>query len=917
MIIPRQKIKVFISSACGDELDKQKYNIVRAGLKALIEATHFAEVYVFEAEGASSASAGRHYTSSLEECDICIFLIDNKDGIPDGVQIEIDTVNKRAIKSLYYFCDQSSKEETPLQKSLKGASFAKSKVVHSFEDFVQNGATDLIEDLVMIYRQYCKGRITWSEEKTEEKHDNLVFTDFSSFSDNVVNKDVLNSIDKCKNYFSQLILEEPKESIVNTNAIDDECVKFLPILFEGKQITDNQIDGLLCELERQQSKEHFQVTRTRLNAIEAYFSGDQKKCISLLEEALTSAKAGSLPSWIIKDILIDLRNQSGYLEESENRYLVDDPYQKELDESTSLLYYPLMDRFDTRFYEKLAKGRIKYKFQSPYTITYGHDLESYANLLASSYVLSMCSGSLTHLHMLYKRIMTLSFFCAERYSNWNLRLLLLKTSIVNYNAKEIDGIERYFGDILSKMNASDAYDIYRFADNRPISYQRLNAKLEAFRITAYTLNDIQFDSVWTDLHDLILEWMRNDDAPIAIGSHIFTAIEGAYLRIGQDQIAELVLACIESHKRRFYDDLFKLISRCIKLDELSSEFKDRLLATIIEIICDENERKNINTLDRALYVLRKQNREATQNLDKAVSEHMSDFYSGTYRLETTEDEKHDMPAFIGQYTKRIETRNKTQGQGGHFTGYGDRPHKVIKAIIQQSDATFDYNLIDSAYTASLSTILSETQDIDAKMDAIDLAIFLIRSLPGVAERNKTISSEILVSKKAVESGSSIMTNLSEANLTLYALLLYSSLGEDVNIDLIEAFADIGDDELSQIKASQLLLSYLEAGRKELIPQLEAIILQHSIIWCNSPNVDVRWNTIRILFQLLRNLENKNIICNQLVKMIDSDNVYIKNSILRLVHCLKDIDNSTYDYILQKTKLDTNFVVRKVADEISC
>lgn len=161
-----------------------------------------------------------------------------------------------------------------------------------------------------------------------------------------------------------------------------------------------------------------------------------------------------------------------------------------------------------------------------------------------------------------------------------------------------------------------------------------------------------------------------------------------------------------------------------------------------------------------------------------------------------------------------------------------------------------------------------------------------------------------------------MTNLNEANLKFYALLLYSSLGKDVNTDLIEILADIGDDELSQIKASQLLLSYLEASSQEICPKLESIILQQSIIWSNSSNVDVRWNTVKILFQLLRNLENQSLICNQLVKMMDSDNVYIKTSILRLAYYLKEIDNPTYNYILQKATLDTNYVVRKVASEVS-
>lgn len=42
--------------------------------------------------------------------DVCIFFINNEDGVPGGVQIEIDEANKYHIKSLHYFCDENKKE---------------------------------------------------------------------------------------------------------------------------------------------------------------------------------------------------------------------------------------------------------------------------------------------------------------------------------------------------------------------------------------------------------------------------------------------------------------------------------------------------------------------------------------------------------------------------------------------------------------------------------------------------------------------------------------------------------------------------------------------------------------------------------------------------------------------------------------
>ena len=148
IIEPNRKVQVFISSICGD---KGRYDKVRAELKASLEKTKLANVYTFESEEASTLSAGEHYIFALESCEVCIFLIDNADGVQQGVQYEIDTAKRNKIKSIFYFCDETKKEMTPLQQSLLGAKFAKSKTVHSFEELSSAGAHALVNDIVNIY----------------------------------------------------------------------------------------------------------------------------------------------------------------------------------------------------------------------------------------------------------------------------------------------------------------------------------------------------------------------------------------------------------------------------------------------------------------------------------------------------------------------------------------------------------------------------------------------------------------------------------------------------------------------------------------------------------------------------------------------------------------------------------------------
>ncbi|MDL2298984.1 DUF4062 domain-containing protein, partial [Synergistaceae bacterium OttesenSCG-928-D05] len=114
-MIPERKIKIFVSSMCGDEPGREKYKLVRAAIVELIESTNFATAYAFEYEGASSVSAKCHYIMNLKDSDLCVFLIDNFDKISKGVQEEINLVKKHRIKSLCYFCEENSKKKTSFQ----------------------------------------------------------------------------------------------------------------------------------------------------------------------------------------------------------------------------------------------------------------------------------------------------------------------------------------------------------------------------------------------------------------------------------------------------------------------------------------------------------------------------------------------------------------------------------------------------------------------------------------------------------------------------------------------------------------------------------------------------------------------------------------------------------------------------------
>ena len=782
---------------------------------------------------------------------------------------------------------------------------------------MNSGAIDLVNDLVTVYKHYCKGRLTWNMEPLAEQSSDLLSVELFAYPDGIAHKDILSSIDCCIEYFTKLILGlSSYEKEKKTGKIDQLCTLFLPVLFEGANINNDNVTSLLTEIEKHQTEQHFYITKKRYEAIIEYYCGNQESCIEKLNEALHKAKQSNLPEWLINDILIDLRNQDTFLEESRNKIYPFSEYQKELDNCKTLLYYPLLDRLNSNYFEGIIDEAIKHKIEALGTVTFGHGLGTHIKSLAGIYVLAMYHGSLSHIQLLYRRIKSIAFYSATKYSNWSIRKLLLKVTIIDGRQKEIDGIIRNFSDLHSKMNEKDASEIYAFANNKSIQHQRIICKLEAFRIVNYYMSDENFNIVWVELFTFIDQWIEDKDSITIVGSSIFAALEESYLRIAQDQLIEIIYKCLRSNKRRYFDEVFKLIRKCVSLDNASPENVAALLEAIINIVRNPDERTQIHSLEAALFTLRKKNRVLTEELDNVIAKEMPTFYNGTYRLETSIEEDADMPTFLESYIAQVCSDNDNQGKNGQYFGRGNQPHITIKNILVNSDIEFSEHLVDSAFKAACGTLLKDSQTIEAKMDAIELLVFLIKSQLNTKERNKYEVERILSNTQKVETAHSIMTNLSEINLHLSSLLLYNCLGENIIVGLLEALADIGDDVESNLNASEAMLNYLEANNDPISDiQLERIFLQRAIEWSVEPTLDIRWNAVRILFSLLRNRENKNVICNQLVKLMDNDNVYIKNSILRKIYLIEEIDIATYRYIIQKGTVDTNYVVRLVANEV--
>ena len=915
-ISPGQKIKVFISSICGVE----KYDKVRAELKKAIERTQLVDVYTFESRGASTLPAGDHYILALKDSDICIFLIDNADGIKAGVQAEIDTVKKHNIKALYYFCDETQKEKTALEQSLMGARFAKSKTVHSFSELSREGAQALIDDIVAVYHYYCTGRIVLnSGENDEIQAVDVVGTE--KYQLPIIPKSTLKNVDKCRDYFLKFVLgysrgRYPGE-MENTSEFDDWGLQFLPILFEGKSIKYFNTAMYLDALKAQQDDGHYQVVQIRWQAIQAYFAEDIKKCVEYLETALSLAKETNQPTWVIKDILVDLRNVHWTCCTARNEYS-DTPAQKELTESSEELYYPILDRIHESLHEKYIEGLYKKKIGSPYSVTIGNNLDPYGEMLASSLIVSMYNGSLTHILLIYEKIRDFVFYLSCKYDDWNLRLNLYKLAIFAGNEKEIKGIQDSFPEVLNNLTADEAKSIMDFCLNHPIKYKRLSSQLLAFGSVGYFLDDKYYESYEKSIVGEIKSWLNSDTPVVAIGQDIFRCLSGVAYRMSQDILSEICCQFIDRHYSRWYMDMFKFIATRIDLRKMSDSSAKALVEHINYVLDNEKERVQIEYSPAFLCVLRKQNRALTEGMDKRIAKYLSGYYEGIYKLETTENKNRDMPAFVKEYIERIRKSNETQGKDGVYFGHGAREIATVRSILLEKGLMCDANTMDMLVSVVADTLLISKEGILAKLDAIALLICLAVKYPEDYTRNQGVYEKLFAQQNAIETAdnSIISSNIDSISLKIGLQLLYISMGKDVYADILELMPYIQGNVTTTIAVTNLIVEYLENSDDVMLPaRVEAAILQNVLQWLHSEYTDIRWNATRILLTMSRNPENCGIVNHQLMNLIDSDSVYIKNLIIRHLHKMNGITDRTKEYIISKCKQDANFVVRMVCDEV--
>lgn len=900
-----RKVEVFISSKCGEE----KYDLMREGLRVLIESTGLASVYVFENEGASTLSAKKHYLSELKRCDLCVFVIDNEDGVPPGVQAEIDLANRELKKSLYYFCNGNDKKETLVQQGLKGANHAKSKVVADFKELFLQCKNDIVENIIQIYKAYAQGSIGSIEETDSQQIVTLtVETDGAG-----IRKDMVGQSHKTKSRFLELFLGYKVKDKGESSDLDEITSNVFSYLFEYNAVCVAPWEELLKYVSENQKPTLQDVLKCRINAMAKYFKGDLSGCIGELKLALEKAESTGTPQWIKDDILIDLRNMD--IIQDEDAFYPKSGYQDKIEKIEHFLYNPVNDRIHVDLYKKIEQDRRQDLIRSPHTVIFGSHLEDYASMCAQSIMAAIYNGSITHVTLIYSQIKSLAFYFMGKYETQNMGLLLIKATIATVNRKELVQMLEYFPEIKGRMNPEESEAVFNFANNLPVSHRRVCGKLMAFKVVAYYLDDMVFMRVWSELRTDIFDWFQSGNPQYVTGKFIVEAIADGFHRIPEEDLVSIIEACLKSGRRFVEEDILSVIASNLSGSELANNKWESILSAIESIICDKERNSRSNALKGLLIKLASSKNSNLTSLEKAVKNNMPNFYEKTYLLEKLGRNDPSVERYIEEWLGEIKENNNVEGiNKGYRMAHGN-PQEVVWNILDNFSVEVSEKLLDDIFASCTDTLLSDTQLLGSKIAASQLLVKVVSVDRSVLERKNDLVARLKENKEVISNGMEILTNLQQVSLEISILLLYYQMGVNVVADIMIAMSCISGDLAVELSAAESLVKYLKNEKSVIRDDLANIMLHHTMVWCKARSMCLRHVAIEIFDKLMNKGVHIKLVSLELVKMAQCGDPYIKNRILRIFDEAKSIYKDEYETVLARGLADGNYVVRKVAVEI--
>ncbi len=860
----------------------------------MLEETGMIETYCFETEPATSVGLPDDYISELNDTQVLILLIDNKDGISDATLKEYQFAVAYQIKIIALFCDEYEHSQTEIEKEIIKSSKCHIEHVHDFSEMAFEAYKSVMQDLTKVYRQ--KPEVVYQEYKQSDS-----FLQSSQPYDYNISKGLLNEFIATKKTLWSVI-SNSKNTIEDVTPIDNGFSLFLKtVLCLSKHNSEGfkQIETLIVEKQNDLIKD---IIQDRLEAVNEYYLGNIEGSLTILQNCLENkVNTRTLPEWLKNDIAIDIRN----IEITNNKFL-DGKGQTILDASKELVHFPTIDRLSNNIQAKIISFYTDIFQESPYNST-TRSLEYIFNDIASYYCTALFYGSITHLDLVKNLLQKLLFVLSLKQEDASLFNNLIYFTLVNNDEKQIEKILRIKNPFL--LNFLDTKKLLSAIENIPIERRRIQARFILLKHLGYVLLDDEFTSVSEWFTGFIKKYFTESLNYLEYNKIIIETLKGVCNRIPNDSIFNIFkVASVFGDKGHQF--ICQSIG-CLSIKKLTDEQQEFLKNYFISLLNDGDIYKKITEFRNAVLIFCKNSTIDNHNLLELIKEKTSEIYS-LLRLEIFDNDKKSSIRNINNYLNDIKVRIETQTKG-RYIGFSDNPFITIKNIVDYNNIVLTKEEISSIVEQTIKFLFSDTQSYGDKCSALELLIFLSCKFRNdfnwkkIKQSFRNHTDKLLVGKSI-----DFFDKTSSTSLNFYYQIFNQSVSAVKDIDTVSICANLYTMEsYDKIICLKLLSSFLENidFNKDINKNSLNSFIQLSTAMIKDDERDVRVYATKCLVAMLKS-SYASIILRELSNVMNFGDIYSKRVII-LALKESNIKSKEVDFILQKAKMDRNYYIREV------
>ena len=899
------KLDVFISSTCGG-----KYTISRKALKRLLENTGLISTYVFETEPGSSEDTQSAYLEYVDSSSLCVFLIDNKDGVRPAVLSEINRAKDKGIRQIYVFCDENSKEPTLIQEEIRNNLSQKYCVAHEFADVALMAYDSVMQDIIAIYKSKNdnSSRKLIENSASVVKEEGLIETGIYSLSKTnlVVSNGLIRTI---SNGLFHTTETQPHEN----ETFDDLLAYHIRYILRMELFDICKFELLCNHIISKQETSILDLLRTRFEAQKQYYNANYVECFDSLKTALNQGiENESIPAWMANDIAIDMRNVESKIAERKNDYSYNFYGQKYLDEGNEPLYYPYLDRCVQNFQEKLTEEYLREYTDSPYTTRIG-GIDTIFDDIAKAFITAIMHGSITQTEMLRSRLISLYLFIYQ-FTNWNqLNVELIRLLIINREKSKLENMVRTGNRFNELINYNDVDKILESINVLVDPVNKLTSKYLLVRFFGYNMGDNSYKNVSSELLNEAMKWVYNDNGFVALSRFIFDCFENNILRLDNNRIIDFVFAIFNNGFERYYIDCFRVI-RHFDFSKLTKDRQEQILSILNNICLGKIncfvEQNYMGTITRFCKSTTIDYKELEVNL---ASKH-EDYYKHTFLLEVPVQDEITARKHIEYFLELANKTNESQGKNGAYSMYMIDDYKVIYNIIYFDKVPLEESLISEIIDSVINALLSDTQIVTTKISAMELLQLLYYRYRTLNKWND-IFSQMVENENTYSTGREMFFGYKDTNrnLSLCYYLFVSSFDKKYEDSFIKILYQREEDSYNVIKNLEIIERYLiSAGTLSISDKLLYAFLYYSISYLYDKERDIVVYATNCLLKLTKYESTINVATPYLLVLMENGSSTAKRTIISSINDAS-IDNKYIQQIINQGKADNDYCVRYFAE----